>query len=437
MHDPANIPERIFTYAFSGPSRYRRRGRALSTVQNLYFLFKGTFTAAEGRELLQREEFDGFFLKERFGIQYESYYAVTDDTFVMNAGFTEGLNQRVPAVIDGEYQVLYPRRIQESCTLPHKYILGCSECLSETENPELHCRIKKMFLNLRDRSVSSGILDTLDGWKHLKVRIGDYAFVSPSYVGNNGPFSPRKIPREEVQFDKIVPNIEARKNAAQKKAQGDRFKKSECSRCLVQRVCATGKHRWCSGSYDKTEEEYYAHILENSIVPFTNTQIRYLLLNSGKLREQHNKKECYLTFRYRDGLTFVLGNMKSGEELPLSFKAATKIIKTYGDDNNGKLRITKRLKALLVAASTFKYSPVQSSGWHTTNYPSRYLLYSREGFRQFFYYKRPAGIAHWTLHTTCLADIFCAHNTLPFMSRSNSPLTLIDPKVYGFHTRSY
>jgi len=430
---PAEIPDKIFTYAFSGRETWRRhRGNGMDTLRNLYFLFRDTLKAENAKRLLQSPALDAFFPVLRFGFNTQQGYTITDDINIMSPGFTEGKAQRVPAVIDGEYKLMYPKTIQDACTLPHKLILGCSECLNEVENPELHCEIKKIYQAQKTQRVPSEIMDTLERWKHLKMQLEGYTFISPIYTAGQTSFSSRRLAVGSVNFDAIDRNIEARKEAAQSRVQKDRFRKNVCGICLVNHCCPNDRSRWCEGAYDKSEDAYYEHILEVCNIPYTNAQLAYLLKNSGRLSSYFQGKEHYLTFRYRDGLQYMLGNMRTGEERPMTYKQAQEIIQKcgYGTSYPEKLRITKRLKALLAVVSSFSQSPTMGSGWHKTSYAARYTRYEDDGFRQYFYYKRSNEIASWSFYVKDLTDVYRSHGRIPFVSKTVSPLSSVNRTPY-------
>lgn len=418
--------KKLFTYAFSGQRGWynKRGGGGLHSLHHLYFLFQGDFDAKARGELLQLPVFDSFFPLLRFGIQLPTGYAVTDDLAIMSPSFADGLKQRLPCVISGEgYQLVNPRQIQDDCTLPHRMILGCQECIDEPENPELHCRIKKWHLELKEQRVPPEVTEELNGWKNLDHQIGEHTFVRPSYAHDRFPFASKLLDITDISFNHVKTNIEMRKDAALARSQRRNFEKKVCSTCLVQRQCPSTRPKWCDGAYDKTEEEYYDHILDVSAVPFTNAQLSYLLSNSGRLENRFNKKEAYLSFRYRDGLQFMLGYVRTGDEVPLTYKQAVKVIQQYGHENLMKHRMTKKMKAMLIAMSSLTSSPTRKSRWHSTSYPVRFLQFEYGAYYQYFFWRR-GGIASWHFRADNLLDIYRAHERLPFVSKTNSPLSL-------------
>ena len=418
MPSPKDIPEKIFTYGFSG-SGWGRRRHSLTGIKSLYLVFNAEPKKLETHNLLRLPEVQALFPSKRFGIQLEdNKYVITDDIDALTPGFTGEVNQRLPAIIDGVFQILEPKKIQDACTLPHKLILGCSECLTEADNPELHCLVKKMFLeepNLNDARFS------VRQWKHLKYKIGDYTFVSPTYTASVSNFAAREQRVNNIDFDNIPENIKARKEAAQARGKVAVFRNTECARCLVRRYCDSAK--WCSGPYDKTEKEYTQQILENTTVPFTNAQIRYLLTNSGELDKRYDRKKSYLSFRYSEGeLKFILGHTVTGGETPLSFKAAKKIISEYMTPSTCKFPITKKLKAQLITLATLTSSPTFSNGWHSTHYPVRYIEYRYQELRLSFYQPSQSRIAPWVFTADDLPRFFSHYKHIPFVSKTTSPL---------------
>lgn len=428
MSNPESIPQKIFTYAFGGHEGYHRGRYHVFSPNHLYCLFNDRFNATEAKALLELEAFNFLFPALRFGVLLENGYAVTDDINALTPGFNDGVNQRVPAIISGEYQVLYPKKIQDACCIPHRYVLGCPECLDEKDDPELHCRVKALYLEQVKQRLPETIADTIAKWRHLKVQIGEHTFVSPSYTGSKVGFAPRQTSIRRVRFGNIPDNIAFRRDTAKARGQVQLFRKQACVHCLVRAYCPDNHAKWCYGPYDKNENEYYLDILSRSVIPFTNAQIRYLLKNSGELHEKVGGENSYLTFRYRNGLEFVLGEIKTGNEQVLTFRDAKRVIQKYRSPENTerKFPVTKKLKALLVSLATFRESRIR--GWGRRR-EARFITYNFYGeLRQYFRYRQ--GIAGETFQVSSLTDLYREHSRLPLISPSNSPLSLRNRSSY-------
>jgi hypothetical protein len=353
---------------------------------------------------------------------------------VMEPSFQQDIYQRVYAVIGGEFQILDPRKIRDACTLPHRLILGCSECLPEPENPELHCGIKRLYLD-RDDNLSEDVLNAISRWKHLKVKLFGHTFVSPTYTGEYSPFSARNKDHSSIDFDNVVNNVEARKEVAKARANSQKFRVTECSRCLGSGLCESARAKWCYGPYGKTDKEYYEYIIKKTKVPFTNAQIAYLLNNSGSLNHRHNRRLSYLTFRYDgDALNFVIGRMTTGEERSITFKEAKSIIENDVEHpRNLPIKITKKLKALLISAASLSTSPAQGNGWHKTRYDSRSLLlnYPDRLILQFYWRSRHR-LLPWEFKCDSLRDIFRHYSRVPRIHQTVSVLRTKESGYKGY-----
>lgn len=381
------IPDKVFTYAFSDIARRGRQSRKVQ-LGHVYFMFKGSLSDPEKSMLLQAPFFTEFFPKHRFGIDTESGYAITDDLTVLSPGFTGEEDQAVQMIAFEAPSMIYPKRIVDACTLPHKTILGCSECLESKDVTEFGCQIKKMY-DQECKNVPPETLQTLTSWKHLKKNIGEYTFISPVYATNRTrrTFSSRQQSHLNIDFGSVQDNVNARKEIAQNRKDTITFQNSECPECLVSMVCPKDKAKWCKGSYGKSEEQYYADILQGKKLKYTDAQISYLLLNSGELDFKIKRRRHYLTFDMTiNGLDFVLGDLLTGHTESLTFKEAKELIEKYKYDSistRGPIKITKKLKALLHVATGIRWSPTYNSGWHVTKYPKRFVTYYH-GYRQLF-----------------------------------------------------
>jgi hypothetical protein len=203
-----------------------------------------------------------------------------------------------------------------------------------------------------------------------------------------------------------------------------------CAHCLILPHCGSNG-RWCSGTYDKTEEEYSKDILDRAVNPYTDDEFWYLFDNAGMLDKWYKRKRSYVTFRYRDGLEFVLGNLYEPQRdpRPLSFEQAKEIIEKYRfdpDPTDGiprrKPERTVKLKALLIAMAALRESPAGSADKYFQRYrlPVRFIQPSDYDYHRLeqVCFTHPKGERReltTRFEATTLLDIYKNYRNIPFV----------------------
>lgn len=411
-----------FTYAFSSVHSYRR-STELGNDSLLYFVFNDTPSPEEAEHLIRDPVFDDFFGAVRYGAQLEEGYVITDDLNIMAPGFSGEDDQEVPCVMNGEYRVLHPKHSVDGCKLPQRHILGCEECLDEERHPDLvYCEVKHLY-EKREKRVPRSIISDLRGWRHLQKRVGKYTFVSPSCVQDRMHFVGRVVGINRVNFEAPEEHREARQEIAETQERLRQFRETHCTTCLLRELCCTSSARWCNSKFDKTEEEYAEDILHRAIIPFTDDEFWYLFTNSGELKTPYKRKRSYVTFRYRDGLEFVLGHLYSPrrDERPLDFKRAREIIEGHRFSPRAVLPLdvkrTTHLKALLVSMAAITESPAGSADKYFQKYklPVRYIVPDPHDYHELMQ------VCFTDHHTTTrfsakkLIDLYRTYRHIPFV----------------------
>lgn len=411
-----------FTYAFSGVSHYSRH-RDLGIDSLLYFVFNETLSPEEAERLIRDPVFDDFFGAVRYGAQLDEGYVITDDLNVMIPGFSEEEDQQVPCVMNGEYRVLHPKRSVDGCKLPQRHILGCGECLEEERHPDLsYCEVKHLY-EKREKRVPRSVVSDLREWRHLRKKIGKYTFVSPSCVQDKMHFVGRVVGVNHVNFEAPEEHREARQEIAETQERLRQFREEHCTTCLTRGLCGTASARWCDSKFDKTEEEYGEDILRRAIIPFTDDEFWYLFEHAGELRKPYKRKRSYVTFRYRDGLEFVLGHHYSPrlDERPLDFKRAKEIIEEHRFDPKPTrpwgIKPTPHLKALLVAMAAIRESPSGSADKYYQRYklPVRYIVPDPHDYHELVQVCFTNSNTTTRFTTKSLVDIYRTYRHIPFV----------------------
>lgn len=414
-----------FTYAFSGISKYDRHP-SVGYTSLLYFVFNDAPSPEEAEQLIQDPVFNDFFGAIRYGAQLETGYVITDDINVMIPGFNEEEEQQVQCVMNGKYRVLHPRNAVDGCKLPQRHILGCGECLEEERHPDLtYCEVKYLY-ETREKKVPRSVVSDLHEWRHLQKKIGKYTFVSPSCVQDKVHFVGRVVGITGVNFEAPEEHREARQEIAETQERLRQFRETHCTTCLCRDLCGSSSARWCDSKYDKSEEEYSEDILKRAIIPFTDDEFWYLFENAGELKKPYKRKRSYVTFRYRDGLEFVLGHMYSPrqDERPLDFKRAREIIEGHRFDPRSTMprgvQRTPHLKALLVAMAAITESPAGSADKYFQRYrlPVRYIVPDPHDYHEL------VQVCFTDSHTTTrfsakkLIDLYRTYRHIPFVRKT-------------------
>ncbi len=324
------------------------------------------------------------------------------------------------------------------CTLPHKIIVGCSECmLRETSR---QCEIKRLGV----RAESDDRWSALEVWQTFNSRkdsIAGYTYISPKLTA---PEYFAKTFREvdEHDFTEVEDNSATIRKGLVERGRRRRFKKAACAQCLVmddcRRVYASHQEKFCRGPYAETEEEAVAAILSKHEIAFSEEELLYLALNSGAMERRYNRCKYWATFTTScDGrLIFGRSRYTSGEfEEIKSFTEAKEFIQEYGnwtDIRDFDKPLTPLLKALLIELGSYDRSPVQVSRWHRTEYQVVGITYDRHspkwklnfifnnygGTRSY----RPYGLLlPWYVNATNFGDVFEEYTGLQTLSKSSHP----------------
>ncbi len=416
---------RRFTYAFSRPDQVSNRRSGPPWVgknQFLNFVFSDDQLTDEAEEKILKDPiFDKFFPEIRYAAYLYGAFTVTDNPELLYNNIDQGEDVEILSIVNGEFKVLHLKDIRDTCKLPHKYILGCRACIDEETVEDVdYCAVRCLHAQHR-QTIPEELLEETRNWKHLKKKIGDFVFVSPSSVRRR-TFSSRIVGLNDIEFDAPEGHLERRQTAMATRGQRQEFKKEHCAICLMSSVCGQGQ--WCDRQYDKAETEYYTDILERATIPFTDKQLCILLINSGRLSKRYERKESYMTFKYRNGgLEYVVGDIHHGHEESLTYKEAIKILKTHGEFfEPPKFKVTKKLKALLVTTVSIQENRGPSRGWGHHTFPVRFTtcMPLSEKFTQYYYrgHRMREGLS-----VENLRDIYSAEHRIPLVPGTTIPRT--------------
>lgn len=333
-----------------------------------------------------------------------------------------------------------------SCTLPHKTIVGCSDCMSLKASRA--CSVKELSLHYNNEGDRWTPADVTYNLKSRKTQITDYTYVSPRLTAIES-FAKTFRHIDDHDFSVVEDNSESIRQGLRERGRFRRFQKEVCPTCLIHKGCHKVQNerdiRWCNGPIALTEKEAVKLILDQYIIPFKPRELLYLALNSGELSQRYKRRKYWATFRTMTGyyapnvLTFGLCRYTTGQfEAFSSFKEARKVLDKYGQGiplENIRERhrlLTPLEKALLIELGCHHHSPVQRSRWHQTQYDALGLLYDnwRHEWELKFKFNsyggkwsyRPCGLLlPWSICARNFNDIFEETTKLATLRRTDHP----------------
>lgn len=337
-----------------------------------------------------------------------------------------------------------------SCTLPHKTIVGCSECM--TRETSRACSIKQLSTQYCGRKGGLTPYQLTEKLKSRKSKISQYTYISPRLTAVED-FSKTFRPVDKHDFSYVTERSNAIRDGLRERGRFNRFKKEVCPTCLVHQGChqvqETRDIRWCHGPFALSEKEAVKQLLQEYEIPFKPRELLYLALNSGKLEKRYERCKYWATFRtsvgYHDNkrVSFGLCRYTTGEYTPIpSFKEAKEILEKCGNTLGMELHnirdkhklLTPLEKALLIELGAHHQSPVNRSRWHATCYDFLGLIYDRWGGGWELNFKfnshggyssyRPDGLVlPWSISAQNFNDIFSDTTYLKTLRQSDHPLS--------------
>lgn len=323
-------------------------------------------------------------------------------------------------------EVVRPADIFDNCALPHKYVLGCKECLTDRETTN-HCIPKESIIHYGgDCQEASTDVDELEEWKHRKLNIANFTYISPLLTAPEN-IAKRKRSLSEHDFSYVEERSDIRSKALTERHRRNRFYKEECSRCYGKEHCSKYHYRFvtCEGPYLYTEKEATEEILNMVTIPFSNAQIRYLLRNSGELKKRLNRCKYISTF-YMKGATLSYGlqrlTIPYADKKPFDgYRDAHQFIQQYGYDHKPyPYPVTKSLKARLCLIASYESSPYCSGGFgNGGTYPAQCIR--RHGDTLTQYYGMTRGYTYWrTREISSIANAMKYDRDIEYLSRTPS-----------------
>ncbi len=269
-----------------------------------------------------------------------------------------------------------------TCTLPHKIIVGCETC--NAVDASRICPVRALALRQDEADVNTTAGDAACELRSRKDSIAGYTYVSPKLTAiKNFAKTYREV--EAHDFEEVEDRSAIIRQGLQERGRYRRFKKTACANCLVQKGChnvqCSQDIKYCTGPYIGSEAEAVKTVLAQGEIPFSDKELRYLLVNSGPLRVRYNRCIYWTTFSFhRRTLQFGLSRYTQGDFIPIpTFKEAREIIQNYSRERQETEMppLTPLRKALLLELASKYYSPVQVSRWHKTQYSVLGVTYDR------------------------------------------------------------
>jgi len=280
-----------------------------------------------------------------------------------------------------------------NCTLPHKVIIGCVDCLTkDTGRP---CEIKRLDEDFGEE----GGLSPHEVTQELKSRkdtVGGFTYVSPRLTSPD-PISRTFRETAYHDFTEIEYNSEKASKGLKERWRRKRFGEEVCPQCLIREACKNTYYNWprkyCTGPYAYTQAKAIKKVVDDTRIPFTNKQLLFLALNSGRLDKRYNRCKYWVTFRsqWDRGLRFGLCRYATGHfEAFDSFEEAEEVIRSCINrpaEIDEYKPLTRLEKAVLIELSKRNQSPVNVSRWHRTYYDVLGIEYLPHAHKFELYYK--------------------------------------------------
>ena len=415
MPDYSNL-KRVFTVG--GESEYyRNNNRPLLLFATLDPNDKDFYSPSVPIELSQTE-----LVKEAMGESYFVYPGHDGDypLWVFSLGLLDFVDSMEdpssserPILLkyrDQPLKVVDPAEISRECPLPQSLILGCNDCLvKSTKRSSMDCFVKSLVMDKRDAAGDSKLfwysgdipkfvtehsINYLDSeiddgnLVNGETVVGGFTYISPSMTAYR-MVSPRFRDLSEHSFTNMEDRSEERSMARKETGRFSRFLKEECPKCVYMEKCHSYQnehhHRGCSGPQTMTISQIADSILERVECPFTNSQLRYLLANSGRLHKRYDRCIAVGTLHVDSNRVSYRIRRKTKPQSFYdmaefrNFRDAHKFLREYGNDMCAPYpsympRLTRELKAAMFSALSMQESPRFRLNWGFTTYPLSYAL---------------------------------------------------------------
>jgi len=317
------------------------------------------------------------------------------------------------------------RDVYYKCTLPHRTIVGCVDCLLlDTKGS---CELKKLWNVMEEEDIATEACDAVGMLNSRKSKIEGFTYVSPSLTRDQDFVTPYRHHKNH-DFSCVEGNSEIVRKGLRERGRARRFVKNACSTCLVKDACdrsAECSHiKYCRGPYAETAEEANSKVVEAAKIPFTEKQLMFLALNSGKLQKRYERCIYWATFRYNQyiyrGMSFGLCRATTGEYTPFkTFKEAEAVIRKCNAsvvEVEKREKLTVEQKAVLIELAKAHQSPAYRGGWNTRHYDTLGIEFNQWGgsWDLRFKYNSSGGYGYrtdgmllpWMVDAKTLADVF-------------------------------
>ena len=329
------------------------------------------------------------------------------------------------------------QEVYYNCPLPHRTIVGCTECLNLKTAGE--CELKRLWGRIGEEGITTDAEDATSQLKSRRSVIAGFTYVSPTLTRDRDFITPYR-PHDDHNFNCIDENSEIVRKGLRERGRARKFRKTACSQCLVINSCAGHRYnsydtKYCRGPYVETEKEAVQKILKDAKIPFTERQLLFLARNSGQLDKRYNRRIYWATFQYdpfRGGLVFGLSRYSGWGFITFqSYKEAEACIRAHNTtvyEVKPREKLEAKSKALLVELGQWSYSPTHRSGWHATCYQALGLEFNRwnNSWDLRFRYNnsgggyRPNGmLLPWGVEANSLEDVYKAYGMLKTIEKQS------------------
>ena len=326
----------------------------------------------------------------------------------------------LPVTLVREGRISYQDGLEivNACSLPHKYVVGCSECASPDPTDRVCSLVQLQGLEVPEFTID----DYINEVKYWRTCIGRFRAIGPSLTALKA-IEPAARAINEHDFSCVSSNMQMRSDNAKEHVRIQKFRKEMCTQCAFRKPCIhESKPKRCYQPYLKNLDKIAKFVIANVQVPFTEHQIQTLLLNSGKLDRYVDSYKCFATFVVEDGVLYFALNRKTA---PLDFlykttkyETAKKWLETYlkyPRFPDKMPRMPRQEKAALLELASRQCSPTYYNGWRSTSYPLWYIKRDIVGkLKTTYAWANGRAYLPWHVTVSDLLDIYQNYQHLNF-----------------------
>lgn len=335
-------------------------------------------------------------------------------------------NLPVTLVKDGVVEYTDGLTVRDACGLPDKFVVGCEGCPSTSDLPNVCALVRLMDLPTIPEFNVDNFVETVTYWK---TSIGRFRAIGPSLTSQMA-IGDGARPINEHSFNRVDPNYALRQKGTKERTRRQAYLKVVCPQCSMREPCLSeGVNVRCRGYYGALNN-LAGEIIRKVYNPFTESQMRTLLHNSGLFQKYYKRHKCFATLRVANSeLQFVLIRKTDPNGIFVAtgnYKEAVSWIKKYHGDPSfpsGLSRFKKQEKAAFLELASRSGSPRYFNGWRTISYPLWYITQDSNGdFVTTYAWAHGRATLPWKVRIRSLEDVYKNFQSFRYVNKVHHPL---------------